>query len=83
MPYTGLNLLPAAQCDLKALEAALKRLNQLQPLQKPRLLKAMARCIEHDGRIEVAEAELLRAVADLLDCPLPPLLNTTSAAQVG
>ena len=27
--------------------------------------------------------ELLRAVADLLDCPLPPLLNTTSAAQVG
>lgn len=83
LPYTGLNLLPAAQCDLKALEAALKRLNQLQPLQKPRLLKAMARCIEHDGRIEVAEAELLRAVADLLDCPLPPLLHSTNGKLAG
>lgn len=83
LPYTVLNLLPATQCDLKALEAALKRLNQLQPLQKPRLLKAMARCIEHDGRIEVAEAELLRAVADLLDCPMPPLLHTTTGPLAG
>lgn len=83
LPYNALNLLPAAQCDLKALEAALKRLNQLQPLQKPRLLKAMARCIEHDGRIEVAEAELLRAVADLLDCPMPPLLHTTTGPLAG
>ncbi|MFP6848353.1 MAG: M48 family metallopeptidase [Pseudomonas sp.] len=77
LPFAPQTLLPAAQSDLKALEAALKRLNQLQPLQKPRLLKAMARCIEHDGRIEVAEAELLRAVADLLDCPMPPLLHAS------
>jgi Zn-dependent protease with chaperone function/uncharacterized tellurite resistance protein B-like protein len=77
VPSVSLSLLPVAQSDLKALEAALKRLNQLQPLQKPRLLKAMARCIEHDGRIEVVEAELLRAVADLLDCPMPPLLHAT------
>jgi Zn-dependent protease with chaperone function/uncharacterized tellurite resistance protein B-like protein len=78
LPFAPQTLLPAAQTDLKALEAALKRLNQLQPLQKPRLLKAMARCIEHDGRIEVAEAELLRAVADLLDCPMPPLLHASA-----
>jgi uncharacterized tellurite resistance protein B-like protein len=77
LPSVSLSLLPVAQSDLKVLEAALKRLNQLQPLQKPRLLKAMARCIEHDGRIEVVEAELLRAVADLLDCPMPPLLHAT------
>ncbi|TLX54750.1 peptidase M48 Ste24p [Stutzerimonas nosocomialis] len=59
---------------LKALDAALKRLVSLKPLQKPRLLKAMARCIGHDGRIRAAEAELMRAVADSLDCPMPPLL---------
>jgi hypothetical protein len=29
----------------------------------------------HDGVITVAEAELFRAVADLLDCPLPPFLS--------
>lgn len=60
--------------SLRDLEAALRRLTQLRPLQKPQLLKAMARCIEFDGRISVAEAELMRAVADILDCPMPPLL---------
>ena len=27
-----------------------------------------------DGRVTVAEGELLRAIADSLDCPMPPLL---------
>lgn len=54
--------------DLKALEAALQRLTGLLPLQKPQLLKAMARCIGHDGQVTAAEAELMRAVADI---PLP------------
>jgi len=67
--------LPAAS-QLRELEAALKRLEQLRPLQKPQLLKAMARCVEQDGRINVSEAELMRAVADMLDCPMPPLLVT-------
>ncbi|WP_236171869.1 M48 family metallopeptidase [Pseudomonas pseudonitroreducens] len=65
--------LPAA-ASLRDLENALKQLEQLRPLQKPQLLKALARCIEHDGRITAGEAELMRAVADILDCPMPPLL---------
>ncbi|MFV3305368.1 M48 family metallopeptidase [Pseudomonas sp. NY15181] len=65
--------LPAAG-QLRELEAALKKLEQLRPLQKPQLLKAMARCVEQDGHINVSEAELMRAVADILDCPMPPLL---------
>lgn len=65
--------LPAA-ASLRDLETALKQLEQLRPLQKPQLLKSLARCIEHDGRITAGEAELMRAVADILDCPMPPLL---------
>lgn len=61
--------------SLRDLESALKKLEHLRPLQKPRLLKALARCIEHDGRISTGEAELMRAVADILDCPMPPLLT--------
>ncbi|MDF3932327.1 M48 family metallopeptidase [Pseudomonas citronellolis] len=61
--------------SLRELEVALRRLVQLRPLQKPQLLKAMARCVECDGRVSVAEAELMRAVADILDCPMPPLLG--------
>ncbi|MDH1007476.1 M48 family metallopeptidase [Pseudomonas nicosulfuronedens] len=65
--------LPVA-ASLRDLETALKQLEQLRPLQKPQLLKALARCIEHDGHITAGEAELMRAVADILDCPMPPLL---------
>ncbi|WP_371233730.1 M48 family metallopeptidase [Pseudomonas sp. QE6] len=72
LPFTPRSLPVAGQ--LRELEAALKKLEQLRPLQKPQLLKAMARCVEQDGRINVSEAELMRAVADILDCPMPPLL---------
>ncbi|MDP3846870.1 MAG: M48 family metallopeptidase [Pseudomonas sp.] len=74
LPFEPLTL-AARSPALKSLDAALKRLSQLLPLQKPRLLKAMAICIAHDGRINAAEAELMRAVADTLDCPMPPLLS--------
>lgn len=60
--------------DMRALSLAVERLRRLQPLQKPALLQAMARCIEHSGIIRPAEAELFRVVADILDCPVPPLL---------
>jgi Zn-dependent protease with chaperone function len=74
LPFRLDQLLPTSASDLSALEPALRRLSLLWPLQKPQLLKAMARCIEHDGKINAAEAELMRAVADILDCPMPPLL---------
>lgn len=74
LPFEPLTL-AAYSSELKNLNAALKRLSRLLPLQKPRLLKAMAICIAHNGRINAAEAELMRAVADTLDCPMPPLLG--------
>ena len=57
-----------------ALEEALDQLNKLKPLEKPKLLKAMAACINTDGDVTAEESELLRAVGSLLDCPIPPLL---------
>jgi Zn-dependent protease with chaperone function len=74
LPFEPLSLAKHSS-SLKTLDAALQRLSQLLPLQKPRLLKAMAICIAHDGQIKSAEAELMRAVADTLDCPMPPLLG--------
>ncbi|XQU07441.1 M48 family metallopeptidase [Halomonas sp. LY9] len=61
--------------DMQALSLAVERLRRLKPLQKSLLLQSMARCIEHDGRIRPAEAELFRAIADMLGCPVPPLLG--------
>lgn len=56
------------------LESALDSLNDLKPLEKPKLLKAMAAAINADGKVTAEESELLRAVGSLLDCPIPPLL---------
>jgi Zn-dependent protease with chaperone function len=57
-----------------ALGAALERLRHLAPFEKPRVLKACMEAAHADGRISLAEAELLRMVAATLDCPIPPIL---------
>jgi len=59
---------------LADLSRALQLLCRLQPLQKPRLLKALCACVTHDGQIKPVEIELIRAVALNLDCPMPPLV---------
>ncbi len=73
IPAVG--LLPETQINLQLLDKALEQLNALRPLDKPRLLKAMAASINHDGEVTATEAELFRAIADSLDCPIPPLLK--------
>lgn len=75
-----LKLLDKSQLHLPKLDKALESLNQLKPLQKPLLLKAMAQCVTHDGVVKPAEAELFRAIAGSLDCPVPPLLPEQSLA---
>lgn len=55
------------------LQTALQRLNQLSPMLKPAIIDACGDCILHDGKVSVQEYELLRLVADQLDCPMPPL----------
>ena len=76
LPFDHLAFADQGMPKMQDLDKALGRLNQMWPLQKPRLLKAMACCIEHDGRVTDTEAELMRAVADMLDCPMPPLLTS-------
>jgi len=55
-------------------DAALNRLSQAAPQIKKNLLSACAETAAADGVIQETEAELLRAIADTLDCPMPPWL---------
>lgn len=71
--FANLLLLGDGQISLPMLDSAIKQLQQLKPLQKPTLLKALMTCIQHDGTVEPQEFELFRAVADCLDCPVPPM----------
>ncbi|PUA28929.1 MAG: peptidase [Cellvibrio sp. 79] len=72
-----IELLPKEQIQLADLDKALDKLNRVKPLQKPQLLKAMSQCVLQDNRVTIAEAELFRAIADSLDCPVPPLILAT------
>jgi Zn-dependent protease with chaperone function len=74
--FTRIDLSPAdeAYCNLEAIGEVLTKLAALSPLLKVPLLSACADCVLHDGAITTAEAELLRAVSEALDCPMPPLL---------
>jgi Zn-dependent protease with chaperone function len=69
-----LALLEAAACDFVRLDTALDKLATASGPIKQRLLFASAHVVGADGTILIAEAELLRAVAAALDCPMPPLL---------
>jgi len=55
------------------LDAALSRLDRLQPAVKEQLVEALVAAISHDGRMTVPESELLRVICAVLHCPLPPL----------
>ncbi len=68
------DLLPRSQLRLELIDTALDRLAQSSPAIKRIVLDACATMVEADGRITVQEFELLRTIADTLDCPMPPVL---------
>ncbi|QSX78454.1 M48 family metallopeptidase [Agrilutibacter solisilvae] len=57
-----------------ALDDVWAPLDALEPLAKQALVEAVTAAIGHDGRMDVAEAELLRTICGVLHCPLPPVL---------
>ena len=65
--------LPPAECGLNELDQALVTLAGASPNLKRQLIQAAAATVSADGYLQIKEAELLRAVADSLDCPMPPL----------
>ena len=70
----------ADDCDLQHVDAALDRLNQAAPQIKKATLNACAQVVAADGVIQEMEAELLRAIADALDCPMPPFLQSQAGS---
>tara|TARA_B110000305_G_scaffold87228_1_gene98330 strand:- start:2056 stop:3948 length:1893 start_codon:yes stop_codon:yes gene_type:complete len=61
--------------NFKKMNAALNALAELHPLRKPKLIKACIKTVTADQAVSVIESELLRTIADTLECPMPPMLN--------
>ncbi len=72
---TAMEFIPAENCDLPQVDTALERLNQAVPQIKKNVLNACALTVAADGVIHEMEAELLRGIADALDCPMPPFVS--------
>jgi Zn-dependent protease with chaperone function len=70
-----LNLLPKENCGVNEIDASLNRLAQAVPIIKKNLLEACIHTVGADGVIVESEAELLRAISDTLDCPMPPFVT--------
>ena len=71
----GLSFLNLEECNLPQVDAALDRLTQLTPPLKKQVLNACGQAVAADGLVQEQEAELLRAIADMLDCPVPPFVG--------
>ncbi|MBP7948502.1 MAG: M48 family metallopeptidase [Verrucomicrobiales bacterium] len=65
----------AATVDLQALDQALDRIDRASPLVKKSFLYACGRTVMTDASVTGEEAELLRAVADTIGCPIPPFVT--------
>lgn len=73
--FTPPPLLERAYYSLDKLDKALDRLNQGTPILKDTLITAAAFAVATDGVIKPTEAELLRAIADALGCPIPRFIK--------
>ena len=74
LPHDHLPYLPRANGVL-ALDPIWASLDALDPFAKEALIEGITGAISHDGRVSVAEAELLRTICGVLHCPLPPMLE--------
>jgi len=75
LPGVNLRLLPAEECSFSAVERAIEKLARASVHRRGEVLVACAATVCADGVVKVKEAELLRGIADLLDCPMPPLVG--------
>lgn len=62
-----------ADCDFVLLDRALDKLARASLPIKQATITGAAHVVNADGRVEIAEVELLRAVSAALDCPMPPV----------
>ncbi len=76
IPGVTLKLVGVSECSFDHLEASLKKLRRASEQRRGEIIDACAACVTADGVVKVREGELLRGIADLLECPMPPLIGS-------
>ena len=76
------NVPSPATLTLDTASRSLDALRSLAPMQKGLLVQGLFAAVTNDGTIRVGEAGLMRVVGAVLDCPLPPLLESVDPATL-
>jgi Zn-dependent protease with chaperone function len=78
LPEARQQTLPDAplKYNLSSLKQSLNRLEVTAPKVKQAIVEACAHTVLLDNKVTTQEADLLRTIAILLDCPLPPFLKS-------
>lgn len=71
----SMRLRPLEESGLQAVDEAIEQLRKAAPAIRERALRAGGYAIASDGKITTSQAELIRAIADGLELPLPPFLQ--------
>jgi Zn-dependent protease with chaperone function/uncharacterized tellurite resistance protein B-like protein len=61
-----------SDCSIEALRNALRRLQTMRYVDRKQFLLGCEKVVVHDGFVTATEAEVIRAIGDVLDCPIPP-----------
>ena len=75
VPEGAIQLLTGEARSLAHVNSALDRLAETVPSVRRNILLACAQAAATDGKVLCREAELLRAIAEALDCPMPPFVK--------
>jgi uncharacterized tellurite resistance protein B-like protein len=70
----------AEELDLDDVDEALERLALASPAARKEILEAAIESALGDGQLHHAEVEVVRAIAEALDVPLPPLAGRGTGA---
>lgn len=70
------HLMPAEETSVEAVAAALERLSGATPMIKKNILYACGQLVMEDRTVTRPEMQLLRAIAELLDTPIPPFVTS-------
>lgn len=73
---------PAEKCGLDSIDRALGKFNLAMPTMKRELLIAASRSVLADEMVSSNEAELIRAIADAIGCPIPPFVKAAPLMPV-
>ena len=74
-PPGSVQFLTRSEWDLAKVDAALARLTKISLAVQRNIMLACGKTVAADGCVTVREAELLRAIADSLNCPMPPFVD--------